>query len=307
MIIWKSLLKANLNTITAVPLALFLLGSAQSFAQKKTDSTKSLLLADRGNPMISSYARATNVVYPALLKGNEAESLQYIEQFSNNRREYLLRMHKKGKNYLPKAASILKKYDLPTELKVLLALESAYNANAVSKAGAVGYWQIMDIVAKEYGMKYIAQQRKNVNKKGTNRNTRQGKKKGSKKVTPVDDRRNFNIATHAAARYLRDRRRNLDDNWLLVVASYNCGVGNVWNAMKKSKVRNPDFWDIKKYLPAETQSYVMNFIALNVIFHNYDLFVTNKLRFTPQKIVLPGNFDGVLTEQNQLMAEAADK
>ncbi len=42
------------------------------------------------------------------------------------------------------------------------------------------------------------------------------------------------------------------------------------------------FWDIKKYLPAETKSYVMNFIALNVIFNNYDKFIKNELIFTDE-------------------------
>jgi membrane-bound lytic murein transglycosylase MltF len=67
----------------------------------------------------------------------------------------------------------------------------------------------------------------------------------------------------------------------LVVASYNCGVGNVWNAMEKTGKADPTFWDVKNYLPSETRSYVMNFIALNVIFNNYEKFVNNTLCFKP--------------------------
>ena len=73
--------------------------------------------------------------------------------------------------------------------------------------------------------------------------------------------------------------RNLNNDWLLVAASYNWGVGNVWNAMERSGKKNPTFWDIKQQLPAETRSYVMNFIALNVIFKNYENFSSNKLCF----------------------------
>ena len=51
-----------------------------------------------------------------------------------------------------------------------------------------------------------------------------------------------------------------------MVASYNCGVGNVWEAMKKTGKTDPDFWDVKDYLPAETQAYVMNFITLECDF-----------------------------------------
>ena len=57
--------------------------------------------------------------------------------------------------------------------------------------------------------------------------------------------------------------------------------------MKKTRKSNPDFWDIKKYLPSETKNYVMNFIALNVIFENYDKFVKNQLVFNSETIEVP--------------------
>lgn len=252
----------------------------------------------------NEYALATgNVQFPEILKGNEAASVDYIEKFSERRRDYIIRMHSKGKKLLPKAAGILKKYKLPEELKVLMILESAYNANAVSKAGAVGYWQFMDAVAKEYGLKYVPREietetvlvKKTIKKRG--RKIVVEKKSTIKKDITfskakgklVDDRKNFNKATVAAARYLRDRRLNLDDNWLLVVASYNCGVGNVWEAMEKSNKPSPTFWDIKKYLPEETQTYVMNFITLNVVYHNYDNFLKRNLVFRDEIMDVPGD------------------
>ena len=73
--------------------------------------------------------------------------------------------------------------------------------------------------------------------------------------------------------------RNLNNDWLLVAASYNWGVGNVWKTMQRTGKANPDFWDIKYKLPTETRTYVMNFIALNVIFKNYQNFQNNKLYF----------------------------
>jgi len=67
----------------------------------------------------------------------------------------------------------------------------------------------------------------------------------------------------------------------LMVASYNAGLGNVKKAMKKYGKPDADFWDIKKYLPAETRNFVMNFITLNVIFENYEKFVKKQLVFSP--------------------------
>lgn len=256
-----------------------------------------LLAAVEKSALQEVVLKESNVEYPQILKGSEEKSTDYVAKFSERRRDYLVRMYSKGKKLLPKAAKILKKYSLPEELKILMILESAYNANAVSKAGAVGYWQFMDVVAKEYGLRYVPQEEKIIVQKGKKKN-----KKGVAKNEParqkdfaqhkrkpkgVDDRKNFDKATNAAARYLKDRKVNLDGNWLLVVASYNCGVGNVWKAMEKSNAENPGFWDIKKYLPAETQAYVMNFIALNVVYSNYDQFLKNNLIFTPVKSTQP--------------------
>jgi hypothetical protein len=76
----------------------------------------------------------------------------------------------------------------------------------------------------------------------------------------------------------------LGNDILLIVASYNCGVGNVWKAKQKTGLPNPSFWDAKKFLPSETQAYVMNFITLNVLFNNYQKFENNSLSFKPVKV-----------------------
>jgi soluble lytic murein transglycosylase-like protein len=257
-------------------------------------SKKQLLAAVTKKDNAGVVTLGSNVVFPDILTGNEDEALLYIEKFSVNRRAYIIRTYNRSKKYFPKVTSVLKKYDLPQELKVLLALESAFNGNAVSKAGAVGYWQIMDEVAREYGLKYVPKQRTASKKKELKKSA--GKKVAKSKAPARDDRKNFNKSTYAAARYLKDRSRNLDNDLLLMVASYNCGVGNVWEAMKKTGKTDPDFWDIKDYLPAETRSYVMNFITLNVIFYNYEKFSNNTLLFTPIKVKLD-NKEGNMSEE----------
>jgi membrane-bound lytic murein transglycosylase D len=267
---------------------LFLQGHTAFAQRNKADTSKKVLLASLSEGKPKEYLlRESNVVFPEILKGNEEEAMDYIEGFSNARKEYLVRMYRNGKVLLPKAAKILKKHDLPEELKVLLPLESAYNPKAISRAGAVGYWQIMDEVAREYGMRYATQ---GITTKYIRTKNRKGKTIKIKKKL-VDDRMNFDKATLTAARYLHARRQNLNDDWLLVVASYNCGIGNVWAAMKKTGKDDPNFWEVKKYLPAETRAYVMNFIALNVIFSNYDNFIKDKLVFKPVKITLQNSQD----------------
>lgn len=296
----------------AVWIFFFLLIINAAKADSLADTTKKKLLVAASAKDAGFVTLEPNVVFPEVLAGNEENALEYVEKFSTNRRAYLIRTYNRSKKYFPKATAILKKHNLPQELKVLLALESAFNGNAVSKAGAVGYWQIMDEVAKEYGLKYVAQQTaaekkkaaKVVEKKKAGKTADVAKAKAAKikAVVAKDDRKNFNKSTYAAARYLRDRSRNLDNDLLLMVASYNCGIGNVWDAMKKTGLDDPSFWDVKEYLPSETQAYVMNFITLNVIFNNYDKFSANNLVFTPTKVKtdnVPANMTEELTSHDK--------
>lgn len=208
----------------------------------------------------------SNVIFPSLLESNREQSVAYIKKFSQNNKAFLTNMFRQGKKVFPKVTAILKRYGLPEELRVLIALESGFNAHALSKAGAFGYWQMMDEVAIEYGLKIL---------------TANEKFEGQ---TKKDERSNFNKSTTAAARYLRDRCNNLNDNILLIVAAYNWGIGNIRNVMRKTGKSNPTFWDIKKMLPAETRNYVMNFITLNVVFKNFDMFSKNALVFEPKTV-----------------------
>ena len=261
------------NLLSKILCGIFIVLSV-STAKGGVNSDTTHLLANINDNSSKSYTRTivkeANIIYPSSMEAHRDESLDYIQKFSNKKREYLIHTYQRGKKFFPKIAAVLKRYNLPQELKVLMALESAFNPYAVSGAGAVGYWQIMDDVAKEYGL-HIPDQKD------------AGNAKGKKK----DDRTNFAKSTLVAAKYLHDRCKNLNNNLLLMVASYNWGIGNVWNAMKRCGKNSPDFWDIKKYLPSETKNYVMNFIALNVIFENYDKFVKNQLVFNPETIEIP--------------------
>ena len=247
---------------------------AVSGADTPLDTTRKLQYASASPSKHLIVLKEANVQYPEIFSGSEAHTLDYIEKFASRRRSYLTSIYQRSRKLFPKAAAILSKYDVPEEFRILLALESNFNANAVSHAGAVGYWQFMDDVAKEYGLRIAGNQRpaklKDKHTKGS-RTTVKNKQ--------VDDRKNFVKSTHAAARYLRDRAKNLSNDWLLMAAAYNWGVGNVWNAMERTGKANPTFWDIRKQLPAETRAYVMNFITLNVIFKNYEAFANNTLCF----------------------------
>ncbi len=139
--------------------------------------------------------------------------------------------------------NILEEKKMPKELKYLAVIESALNHNAVSHAGAVGPWQLMAATARMMGL--------TVNRKN-------------------DERKDWNKSTDAATKYLDLLYSQLND-WLLVIAAYNCGPTPVQRALQITGKHS--FWDIKEYLPKETQGHVLAFIATASIFENLGKFI----------------------------------
>jgi membrane-bound lytic murein transglycosylase D len=75
----------------------------------------------------------------------------------------------------------------------------------------------------------------------------------------VDERKDPVKATHAAARYIKDLY-DIYKDWVLVIAAYDCGPGNVNKAIKRSG-NNKDYWKIYYNLPRETRGYIPQYIA----------------------------------------------
>ena len=198
------------------------------------------------------------VTYPNILADHRQETKKYVKHYSENERSYIINMFNRGQKYFQTAIDIFAKYNIPNELQMLPALESNFSAGAVSPAGAVGYWQFMSELAREYGL--------NVNGK-------------------ADERKNFSKSTVAAAKFFRDQLNYFNNDLLLTVAAYNCGQGRVRLALKKSGKKDADFWDVQQYLPAETRRFVMKFVSLNVIAANYDKFLNKNLDFSEPRLI----------------------
>jgi membrane-bound lytic murein transglycosylase D len=156
----------------------------------------------------------------------------YIDLYAVRKRKLVNKVLATSKFYFPIFEEVLDRENLPLELKYLAVIESALNQNAVSHAGAVGLWQFMAPTGRMYGLT-------------TNHY--------------IDERREILKSTEAAAQYLKNAYRIYGD-WLLVIASYNCGAGNVNKAIRISGGKR-NFWEIMPYLPKETRGYVPAFIA----------------------------------------------
>ena len=163
----------------------------------------------------------------------------YIDIYAHNRDE-MGQVLGLTKYYFPIYEKAFRDAGIPDEIKYLSIVESKLDPYAVSRVGATGPWQFMFTTAKLYGL--------NIN-------------------DYVDDRRDPIQASYAAAAYLKDAYEEFGD-WLLAIASYNCGSSNVEHAIDKAGGAT-DFWSIRQYLPAETRGYVPAYIAVTYLMNYY--------------------------------------
>ena len=160
-----------------------------------------------------------------------------IKSFLKNRKKSFERLMAISEFYFPMFEEALARQNVPLEIKYLAVVESALNPKAVSRVGATGLWQFMFQTGKQYGL--------NIN-------------------SYVDDRSDPLKASDAAALYMSNMYKIFGD-WDLVLASYNSGPGNVAKAIRRSGGKQ-NFWNIRKYLPKETQGYVPAFLATMYIY-----------------------------------------
>lgn len=163
-------------------------------------------------------------------------AVSFVESYMARYGKGLRGMKKWATPYFDMIDQVLTRHGLPKELKYLAVIESGLRYNAISWAGAVGPWAFMPDAARQYGLVVT-----------------QG----------YDERLDYYKSTHAAAKMLTALYQKYQD-WLLVVAAYNCGPGNVDKAIRRSGSR--DFWKLQYYLPTESMNHVKKFISTHYVF-----------------------------------------
>ena len=191
--------------------------------------------------------RLYDLVSPIQLPYNSLVK-SYINRYVNPKYSTISRVLGLSQYYFPMIEEELIKAELPVELRALPIIESALSSTAVSRAGAVGLWQFMPSTGKSYGLE--------VN-------------------SLVDERRDPLRATQAACKFLKDLY-NIYNDWILAIAAYNCGPGNVNKAFARAGGNCRTFWDIYYFLPRETRGYVPAFIGASYAYayhqqHNIEM------------------------------------
>lgn len=158
---------------------------------------------------------------------------------------------KRSSRWFPVIEPILRKYGIPDDFKYLCVAESTLT-NAVSPAGAVGFWQFMERTGKEFGLE--------INK-------------------DVDMRYNVELETEAACRYFL-KSYEMYHNWTLVAASFNAGTRRLNKFLKEQKVHS--YYDL--LMADETERYIFRILAFKTILENpeqYGIYVSKNLEYQP--------------------------
>ncbi|MEJ6743618.1 MAG: LysM peptidoglycan-binding domain-containing protein [Porticoccaceae bacterium] len=160
---------------------------------------------------------------------------------------YLAVVFERAKPFIFHVTNELDKASLPLTLALLPIVESTYDPLAYSRSHAVGLWQFIPSTGKAFGLK---------------------------RDRWYDGRRDVTASTQAAIKYLQYLHKRFDNDWLLALAAYNSGEGNVRKSINANKKRGEtaDFWSIK--LPRETRNYVPQLLALAMLIENpqdYDI------------------------------------
>ncbi|MFD2935596.1 lytic transglycosylase domain-containing protein [Spirosoma flavum] len=169
-------------------------------------------------------------------QGNVSAKLAFALAGSSGYVRHLNGLKARSAPFFAVIEPILSKYTIPNDFKYLPLIESAWNAKAVSSAGAVGYWQFMDNTAQDMGLS----------------------------IKPGNDERSDLLkSTEAACKYLRFLYRELG-SWTLVAAAYNGGVGMVQR--KITKVGHRDYYAMT--MNPETGYYLYRILAMKELFTN---------------------------------------
>jgi membrane-bound lytic murein transglycosylase D len=191
---------------------------------------------DLDTELLKKRLHKLDVQSPFVIEYNPALE-NVIKSFLKNRAKSFERQMAIAEYYFPLFEEKLSKYNLPLEIKYLAIVESALQPKAKSKVGAGGLWQFMPATGKQYKLDI---------------------------TTYVDERHDPIKSTEAACHYMMNMYAIFGD-WSLVLASYNCGPGNVSKAIRRSGGKT-DYWEIRKFLPKETANYLPAFLATMYIY-----------------------------------------
>ena len=240
--------EAMLESTTPPPETIEVVQVQANDEQEQVSAANMPLIAEQVQEIVDEIAEemAPKDLISRMVAGFSLETPQdpRVEQELNYYRKhprYIQRIQERAEPYLHFILEEIRKRDMPTEIALLPAVESAYRPFAYSHGRAAGMWQFIPSTGRIYGLK---------------------------QNWWYDGRRDAVSSTLAALDYLQSLNKQFKGDWELALAAYSSGGGTVRSAIRRNKKKGSptDFWSLK--LPDETSVYVPRLLALVEVFRN---------------------------------------
>ncbi len=197
-----------------------------------------------GSGKIDSEVLDVPPLLPKMVLRDTVEARNVLRVYVSLQREDTEEILRRRARYLDMIESVLRDFDLPLELSNLAFVESKFQPEAKSSAGAVGLWQLMKTTAQSYGLKVSFFR---------------------------DERKDEYKSTVVAIRHLSELYDHFDD-WFLALAAYNAGRSKIDQAVLEGQSR--DFFSLvaQGVICRETDRFVSKFIATTILTRNLDVY-----------------------------------
>ena len=196
-----------------------------------------------GNPEFTNLGNRIEFGFGLQEYYDHPDVMQQLSNYTANQRYFDL-ITERASPFLYSMVEEIDRRNLPMELVLIPIVESTFNPNAYSREHAVGLWQFVGATARSFGIQ---------------------------QDWWYDGRRDPQASTVAALDYLEDLYKQFDQDWLLALAAYNTGEGNVRRAIRRAGVSKEEasFWDLR--LPGETRNHIPRILAIAKIVSDSEL------------------------------------
>jgi membrane-bound lytic murein transglycosylase D len=197
------------------------------------NSTKIIKIINKEADFTDIWSRLATLKQLTTIKNPRIEQQQ---QWYLKHKKYLIDTSKRAEPFLYFITEEIEKRNMPGEIALLPIIESSFKSNAHSTMKAAGLWQFMPATGHYFGLKQNQW---------------------------YDGRQDIYHSTLAALTYLQQLHKYYKGDWLLALAAYNAGLGNINKAIKKNRQQGKptDYWSLS--LPKETYKYIPKLLAIS--------------------------------------------
>ncbi|MBX2869277.1 MAG: LysM peptidoglycan-binding domain-containing protein [Acidiferrobacterales bacterium] len=168
----------------------------------------------------------------------QPERVAHFESWYAKHPKYFKRLAERAYWFLPYVLAEVEARNIPAEVAILPAVESAFRPDATSRSRAAGMWQFISATGRRFGLR---------------------------QDWWMDARRDLVQSTRAALDYLDYLSQEFNGDWELALAAYNAGEGTIRKQLRRNKAKGLPLTYSALTLRRETSEYVPRLFAIRNI------------------------------------------